>query len=125
MPFYVLPHIPGLIDRQNSVKESFEVPLEYSEKLVILFERFSRNMSRAFSTEVPGSEEAEEEVKVEGPALAERPNEEQEGMDDDHNNNNNQVDDPTPEELTAPQSTLAIDDSDVVVDATATTPAQA
>ena len=37
-----------MIDRQHGVNCSFEVPLEYAEKLMALFECRAREMTRAF-----------------------------------------------------------------------------
>lgn len=42
MPFYALPHIPGLVDREGTVKESFEIPAEWNEKLIQQFHKSAR-----------------------------------------------------------------------------------
>jgi len=43
VPFYGLPLIPGLIDhRYKTVKETFEIPLNHSERMLLSFERYSR-----------------------------------------------------------------------------------
>jgi hypothetical protein len=55
-----------MIDRQHGVNCSFEIPLEYAEKLMVLFERRARDMTRAFnigglSLKDDSKEEEEEE----------------------------------------------------------------
>lgn len=45
VPFYVLPRVPGLIDQDDAVKESFEIPGEHAEKILRLFERPPKNPS--------------------------------------------------------------------------------
>lgn len=44
VPFYSLPHIPGLVDREGTVKESFEIPAEWNEKLIHQFSKSARWM---------------------------------------------------------------------------------
>lgn len=39
VPFYVLPRVPGLIDQDDAVKESFEIPPDHAEKILKLFDR--------------------------------------------------------------------------------------
>lgn len=43
MPFYSLPRVPGLIDQEDGVKESFEIPPEHAERILTLFDRLSKD----------------------------------------------------------------------------------
>lgn len=36
------------MDRQNNVKESFEIAIDHAARVIMLFEKFSRTMSQVF-----------------------------------------------------------------------------